>query len=67
MNTEFEKFVTLAGGRSAAAEVMGCKPTLVSMIRTGERDVSKDAAKKIITRFPEVSLYALLYPQDTAA
>ncbi len=66
MNIEFERFVKLAGGRTGASQIMNCQPSLVSMIRSGKRDVSKEAAKAIIARYPEISLYGLLYPEQAA-
>jgi hypothetical protein len=67
MNKEFEQFIELCGCASRASEVLNCTVGMVSHIKTGKRDVSKDFAKLIIDKFPQLSLFNLLYPKMIAA
>ena len=68
MNTEFEKFLRVAGGADEAAKILDCSLVSIRSIRNGNREVSKSMAKKIIDAFPnEFLLSQLLYPKDTAA
>lgn len=61
MNTEFEKFVKATGGGSKSAKDIGVHPVDISLISRGERGVSKSIAKKIVDKYPNISLYHLLY------
>lgn len=69
MNTEFEKFIRLAGGVEQAQEILGCSSVLIRSIRNGNRNISKPMAKQIINAFPlDLSLAKLLFPEaDEAA
>ena len=67
MNSEFEKFITVAGGPGSASKALACTEGLISHIRTGKRDVSKALAKSIIDKYPEISLHSLLFPNGQPA
>ncbi len=66
-NPEFEKFLKITGGGSASARAIDVTPVKISHIANGNRGVSKDMAHRIITAFPQINLYGLLYPNGKAA
>jgi len=67
MNIEFEKFIEMAGGTVIAGKIINCTMGQISHIRTGRRDVSKNVAKLIIDKYPELSLEKLLFPDGEQA
>jgi hypothetical protein len=46
MNTEFENFVTWAGGTEKAARRLDCSQSLVRLILSGRRGISKSIAQR---------------------
>ena len=66
-NPEFERFIVMAGGAAEAARRHNIPESLISLIRHGKRDVSKNLAKQIIDAYPnEFSLTRLLFPEQAA-
>ena len=60
-NAEFQKFLVITGGGIRSARAIGITPVKISHITTGRREVSKDIAKRIIDKYPQISLYNLLF------
>lgn len=64
MNTEFKKFVESQGSVQVVADLLECTDSMVGHLRHGRRGISKQVARKIVDKFPEYSLYRLLYGDD---
>ena len=64
VNPEFERFVVRAGGPAEASRRHNIPESLISLIRNGKREVSKNLAKQIIEAYPnEFNLSLLLFPK----
>ncbi len=67
MNTEFKRYLIAIGGDDEARRHLECDRDLIAKMKRGDRAISKRTGKIIVDRFPQLSLYHLLYPQDGAA
>jgi len=66
-NTELNKLIKIHGSQAKAARAIGCTEVAISQVVTGKREMPKLLAKTIVDKFPQISLYALLYPGAKAA
>lgn len=71
MNTEFSKYLEIAGTQANAARELGVSIQSISHIVNGRRGISSQLAINIVEKYPQISLYRLLKKeepmQETAA
>ena len=67
MNTEFQKYIDLVGGRKEAAVRLNCSYPMVCKLVNGDHAVTGQRALEINRQFPEVSIVALIRGSQDAA
>ena len=62
-NTELENFVEMMGSVTKSHKYLGCSYSQLYKMRKGERALMPKYAKLIISKYPNLSLNRLIYPE----